>query len=100
MIINGLHLDDAKLVAFCKAHRIVRLSLFGSILSDQFRPESDVDFLAEFDPTAHVGLFAIAAIEMELEKLVGRKVDLRTPGDLSDYFRDGVMREARPLYAA
>ncbi|HWR98560.1 MAG TPA: nucleotidyltransferase domain-containing protein [Candidatus Methanoperedens sp.] len=93
-------LPDATIEAFCARHRIRRLSLFGSVLTDRFGPESDVDLLVEFEPDARVSLFRIAAIELELGALLGRKVDLRTPQDLSRFFRDEVSRTAAVVYAA
>lgn len=84
----------------CKRHDIRRLSIFGSALRDDFRPESDVDVLVEFGPTARVGFIGLARIERELSAVFGRRVDVRTPADLSRYFRDAVIREARLQYAA
>ncbi len=86
------------LAGFCRRHHIKKLSLFGSVLRNDFRPDSDVDVLVEFEP-GHVPGFAIIEMENELSQLVRRKVDLRTPGDLSRYFRDRVVREARVEYA-
>jgi uncharacterized protein len=88
-----------RLAAFCRRHHITKLALFGSVLRPDFRPDSDVDVLVEFEP-GHVPGFAISDIESELSRLVGRKVDLRTLNDLSRYFRDSVVREARVEYAA
>jgi predicted nucleotidyltransferase len=85
---------------FCRRHKVVRMALFGSVLRDDFRPDSDVDVLVEFEPTAHVSLFDIGGMTVELSAIMGRCVDLRTPEDLSKYFRVAVMREARSLYAA
>lgn len=85
---------------FCRRHHVRKLSLFGSVLRDDFRPESDVDVLVEFDPAHGPGLIAMAAMEIELSGLLGRKVDFLTPGFLSPYFRERVLREARPLYDA
>lgn len=93
--------DPASLRAFCERHRIARLSLFGSVLKGTARPDSDVDLLVEFEPGASPGLLGIAAMEEELSRLLdGRRVDLRTPADLSRYFRDAVLREAAVQYAA
>jgi uncharacterized protein len=93
--------DPASLRAFCERHRIARLSLFGSVLKGTARPDSDVDLLVEFKPGASPGLLGIAAMEEELSRLLGgRRVDLRTPADLSRYFRDAVLREAAVQYAA
>src|SRR3954471_1148353 len=82
---------------FCRRHHIRRLALFGSVLRDDFSPQSDVDILVEFDP-GHVPGFALVNLEDELSALVGRKVDLHTPGSLSKYFRDRVVREAQDQY--
>jgi predicted nucleotidyltransferase len=85
---------------FCRRHQIRRLALFGSVLRDDFRLDSDVDVLVEFDPQAGMGLFTLAAMELELSELLGRKVDLRTPAELSRYFRDEVVESSEVLYAA
>ncbi|RZT87678.1 hypothetical protein EV383_4604 [Pseudonocardia sediminis] len=96
----GLHLDDEALAEFAVRNGIRRLSLFGSALRDDFGPDSDVDLLVEFEPDRIPGLLQIAAMELELEHLVGRQVELRTYDDLSRQFRDDVVRSARPLHAA
>lgn len=75
------------------------MSLFGSALTGKLRTESDLDFLVEFDPGHVPGLIKLAGMEIELERILGRKVDLRTPHDLSRYFRDEVMRAAKVKYA-
>ena len=87
------------LAALCRHHHIRRLSLFGSVLKGKDRPDSDVDLLVEFEPNSKPGLLKIAAIEMELSRLLGgRKADLRTAEDLSRYFRDEVVRTAEAQY--
>lgn len=87
-----------RLAAFCDRHYIRRLSLFGSVLRDDFGPESDIDVLVEFE-TGHVpGLIALAGMEIELSDLLGRQVDLRLPGDLSRYFRQDVLETAQVQY--
>jgi uncharacterized protein len=68
---------------FCGRNRIRKLSLFGSILTERFRPESDIDILVEFEPGSKISLFDIAGMELELTEKLGRKVDVRTAGDLS-----------------
>ncbi|MBM2832807.1 MAG: polymerase beta domain protein region [Dehalococcoidia bacterium] len=88
-----------RLAEFCRKHHIKRLSLFGSVLREDFRPDSDVDVLVEFE-RSHVPGFGIVAMENELSRMAGRKVDLRTPNDLSRYFREQVVREAQVHYAA
>jgi predicted nucleotidyltransferase len=85
---------------FCRKHRIRKLSLFGSVLREDFGPESDVDVLVEFERGSTPGLITLASLEIELSGILGRKVDLRTPGDLSRYFRDDVIRTAEVQYAA
>jgi hypothetical protein len=93
-------LDREQLAEFCRRHRIIRLSLFGSVLRSDFRPDSDIDVLVEFAADARVGLFGLARMERELSALLGRVVDLNTPGFLSDEWRDEVLAEAEVLYDA
>ncbi len=89
------------LAAFCQARGIRRLAFFGSALRDDFRPDSDIDVLVEFEPDRIPGLFGIACMERELSVLLGgRKVDMRTSEDLSRYFRKRVLAEAEVQYAA
>lgn len=92
-------IDREALAAFCRRHHIRKLGLFGSVLRDDFGPESDVDVLVEFEP-GHVPGLAFFAMEEELSRLLGRKVDLNTPGFLSPYFRDRVLEEAEVQYVA
>ena len=87
-----------KVAAFCQRHYISRLSLFGSVLTPAFRPDSDVDVLVEFDPDHIPGFFALAGMEIELSGILGRKVDIRTAEDLSRYFRQKVVASAVPQY--
>lgn len=96
----SLTIDQATLARFCERHHIRRLSLFGSQLKGTAGPESDIDLLVEFDPEHTPGLLAVAGMELELAEILGgRKVDLRTAGDLSRYFRDEVVRTAEVQYA-
>lgn len=89
------------LAAYCKRHHIRRLALFGSFAKGQRRPDSDIDLLVEFDPGYEPGLIGLAEIEIELSELLGgMRVDLRTPRDLSRYFRDEIMATAEIQYAA
>ena len=84
---------------FCRRNHIRRLAFFGSLLRDDFGPDSDVDVLVEFEPGARVGLFELFDMEQELSRLLGdRKVDINTPQNLSKYFRDEVMQEAEEQY--
>ncbi|OGT31068.1 MAG: nucleotidyltransferase [Gammaproteobacteria bacterium RBG_16_51_14] len=95
-----LNVDEAALSRFCRQHHIRRLSLFGSQLKGAARPDSDIDLLVEFEPDHIPGLLAIAGMELELSGMLnGRKVDLRTAGDLSRHFRDEVVRTAEAQYA-
>ena len=87
------------LAAFCRKHGIRRLSIFGSALREDFGPESDVDVLVEFEEGRVPGLFGFAGMELELSELFsGRKIDLRTPDDLSRYFRQEVLDMAEVQY--
>lgn len=88
------------LADFCRRNGIRRLSLFGSVLRDDFRPDSDVDMLVEFEPGKRIGLLGMAALQNELTDMIGRAVDLRTPEELSRYFRAEVLAEAVAQYAA
>ena len=84
---------------FCKRNFIVKLSLFGSVLRGDFTDESDIDFLVEFEADRTPTFLSLARMERELSELLdGRKIDLRTPEELSPYFRDKVMREAMIQY--
>ncbi len=88
------------LAEFCRKEGIRRLAVFGSALRADFRPDSDIDLLVEFETNRVPGLFGIARMERELSVLLGGlKVDLRTPQDLSQYFRQQVLEEAEVQYA-
>ena len=96
-----LFTDREALNAVCRRHHIRRLSVFGSVLKGASRLESDVGLLVEFEPDAKPTLLTMAEIEVELSPLLrGRKVDLRTPRDLSRYFREEVVRTAQVQYEA
>ena len=97
---DELTIDNTVLRAFCRRHGIRSLRLFGSAARDELRGDSDVDLLVEFDPDRTPGLLGIAKLELELQELLSREVDLRTVGDLSPYFRDDVVSTARVLYDA
>jgi len=107
MLINGVNFPENTIADFCRRHGIARLSLFGSILRPPspeggygFRPTSDVDVLVEFLPDQTPGLMALSGMQIELTSIIRREVDLRTPLELSRYFRHEVLREARLLHAA
>jgi predicted nucleotidyltransferase len=91
--------SDEQLAEFCRKHHIAKLSLFGSILREDFGPDSDVDVLVEFEEEHVPGMIGLARVENELSALFGRRADLRTPEDLSRYFRDEVLRLAAVQYA-
>jgi predicted nucleotidyltransferase len=84
--------------AFCERNHIRRLALFGSVLRDDFGPDSDVDMLVEFVPGARITLFDMEAMQVELSDRIGRPVDLRTPQELHLSFRDSVHLSSVPLY--
>jgi len=90
--------DPQKIEQFCRRHHIRKLAFFGSVLRDDFGPDSDVDVLVEFEPGHTPGL-AFLSMEEELSEILGRKADLNTRGFLSPYFRDQVMAEAEVQYA-
>lgn len=96
---SHIQVPRAKLHAYCRDHGIRRLAFFGSVLRDDFRPDSDVDVLVEFLPGHHVGL-AFFNMQEELSQLLGRRVDLNTPAFLSHHFRDQVLKEAENQYVA
>jgi hypothetical protein len=99
-VVTNLNIPKEKISKFCEKNQIRKLSIFGSALRKDFRLGSDVDVLVEFQPNARVGLIRLAGIEMELSEILGRKVDLNTPGFLSKYFRDQVLSEAVVQYDA
>ena len=91
--------DRGALGSLCRRRQIRRLSLFGSVLRGDARPDSDIDLLVEFSPEAKPSFLDLAEIEQELSVLLGgRRVDLRTAEDLSRYFRDEILREAEVQY--
>lgn len=100
-VMGKLVIPEEKIGRFCRQYHIRKLSLFGSALRQELRPDSDIDFLVEFDPEHIPGLLALARMERELSVILGgRKVDLRTPEDLSRYFRQQVMETAKVTYAS
>lgn len=95
----NVEVDDEALADFCRRHHIRRLAFFGSVLRADFRPESDVDVLVEFETGSTPGFLALAGMQMELSSILGgSEVDLRTPQDLSPYFRDEVIASAQVHY--
>ncbi len=98
MVYHGVNLPIEQIAEFCRRNFIRRLALFGSILTDEFRPDSDIDVLVEFEPEKTPGL-RFFGIQRELTEMIGHPVDLNTPNDLSRYFRQDVLASARPIYA-
>lgn len=95
-----IELSKEQIASFCRERHIRRLAIFGSALRPDFRPDSDIDLLVEFEPGQIPSLFGMARMERDLSALLGgRKVDLRTPEDLSRYFRQQVLEEAEVQYA-
>jgi len=92
-------IPEANIRQFCIHNQIKRLALFGSVLRDNFRADSDIDIIVEFMPDTRVGMLTMARIERELSQIFeGRKVDLRTPAELSRYFRDDILQNAEVFY--
>jgi predicted nucleotidyltransferase len=89
-----------KISEFCEQNQVRRLSFFGSVLREDFGPDSDVDILVEFEPGTRMGMIRLSGLEIELGKIIGRKVDLNTPGFLNKYFRDQILTEADVQYDA
>jgi uncharacterized protein len=97
---STLSVNQEVLARLCRRHRIRRLALFGSVLKGTARPDSDVDLLVEFEADKVPGLLGLAAIEADLSKLLGRRVDLRTPDELSRHFRYAIEQMAEVQFAA
>lgn len=96
---KNISIPKDRIADFCHRNRIRRLALFGSVLRDDFGPESDVDVLVEFEPDTKVGFFTLYDLEQELSRILGgRRVEMNTPRSLSKYFRDRVLSEAEALY--
>ena len=98
MINQRISLPLEGIAEFCRKHHIRKLSLFGSVLRDDFRPDSDIDVLVEFEADAKVSLFDMGGMQIELAELMGREVDFKTAGFLSRYFRQKVIDSAETIY--
>ena len=94
-----ISIPQEQLNDLCRRHHIRKLALFGSVIRDDFGPDSDIDILVEFEPGFMPGL-EFFGMEIELTEMLGRKVDLNTTGFLSPYFRDRVVAEAEVQYVA
>jgi len=98
--IKNLKIQKGEISKFCKNNHIRKLSIFGSALRKDFSPESDVDVLVEFEPDTRVGLIRLAGLEIELGRIIGRKVDLNTSGFINKYYRESVLAESEIQYDA
>jgi uncharacterized protein len=100
MTVAHIEIPEAEIAKICRRNGIRKLALFGSVLTDRFSDSSDIDILVEFRSQERVGFFRLADMENELRQVLGgRKIDLRTPIDLSRHFREEVVRNARVVYA-
>ncbi|MFW6129528.1 MAG: nucleotidyltransferase family protein [Candidatus Aminicenantaceae bacterium] len=95
---SKIDLPEDKIKDFCQRHRIRKLSLFGSVLREDFRQESDIDVLIELEPGAKVGLITLAGLEIELSQILGHKVEMHTVKGLNPRFRDEVLDRAEVQY--
>jgi len=98
--LRDIQLPHERIAMFCRTNGVRRLAFFGSILRDDFGPDSDIDALVEFKPGVRVGYLGMARMARELSDLIGRAVDLRTPAELHRAFRDEVLKEAVDQYVA
>jgi hypothetical protein len=94
----NINIPRVEIEDFCRRNRIRRLALFGSVLRDDFRPDSDVDVLVDFEPGVQVGLITLAGMEIELSQLLGRKAEMHTVNGLNPHFRDEILRVAEAQY--
>ena len=96
---DRVSLSKEQIAEFCQRNHIKRFAYFGSVLKDDFRSDSDIDVLVDFDPETRIGLLDVARMERQLSSLIGgHEVDIRTPEDLSIYFRNDVLAEAEVQY--
>ncbi|MEK7398867.1 MAG: nucleotidyltransferase family protein [Candidatus Poribacteria bacterium] len=93
-----IKMSKEQIEEFCRRNHITKFAFYGSVLHGDFRPDSDVDVLVDFESDYPVTLFDIAGMEIELSDIIGRKIDLRTPEDLSRYFRNEVVETAEVQY--
>jgi len=98
-MINNLNIDQNVLRRFCKLYHIKKLSLFGSVLTKDFSEHSDIDMLVEFEEGCKPGYIKYSRITRELSQIVNRQVDLKTPAELSKYFREKVILNSKIAYA-
>jgi uncharacterized protein len=100
MILHGINFDETTIADFCRRHDVLRLSVFGSVLTNDFRTDSDVDILVEFAPRGGPGLLGFASMEIELTRMLGREVHLHTPAMLGPLYALEVAPKAKVQYAA
>ena len=98
--LGDAQIDSSSLVELCRRYGVKQLSLFGSAVRGEMRPESDVDIMVEFEPGVRTGLIKFESLAGELESLAGRRVDLVTKGGLKPWVRSQVLKDARVVYAA
>ncbi len=99
-VLNRIVVSDTELAEICQRYHVRELALFGSVLRDDFRDDSDIDVLVEFEPDAPIGLFELVAMRRELADLIGRDVDLVEKAGLKQVIREPVLRSAETIYAA
>ena len=97
---HGIEIPREDLASFCQVNGIRRLAIFGSLLRDDFTPDSDIDMIVEFQEGVRIGYFGMARLTRELTDLLGHRVDLRTAAELHPAFREEVLREAKDEYVA
>lgn len=99
LVRDRIEIPDEALAELCRRYHVRELALFGSVLRDDFRPDSDIDVLVDFDPDAIVGLFRVFALQEELEGLLGRPIDLVSKRGLNHRLRDRIINSSQVLYA-
>lgn len=99
-VLDRIEINEEKVAEICRRYQVRELALFGSVLRDDFREDSDIDILVEYEPDARVGLYAHFDVAEELAQLLGRKVDLISKRGLNPLIRDEVLAASQPLYAA
>jgi uncharacterized protein len=98
MVSAAIKIPQEKIADFCQRHHITKMALFGSVLRDDFGPDSDVDVIVEFHPE-HIPGLAFFDMQDELAGIIGRRIDMHTPAELSRYFKH-VFQEAQTIYVA
>jgi len=98
MLEKNIVLPINEIQALCRRYPIHKLSLFGSVLRDDFTPDSDIDMLVEFEPGARISYFDLASLQLDLRAMLGRDVDIGTPAMLSQHIRSQVLKDAQVIY--